>query len=277
MCGMFVMYEPGKILSMGGAPDYTDSDATIRTHITTIDTPDEEVKVRRVSNMEFPRAFGNAVVLPDGKVVVTGGQERAIVFSDTASVLAAEIFDPETGNWTTGAEAAVGRNYHSVSILLPDGTVFSGGGGMCYVETGKDGERVLSDKCNRAVDHPNGQIYSPPYLYNADGSAAMRSNITSLAQTVFTPGGVLTAEVNAKDASLVLVRIGTVTHSTNTDQRRIPLTTTVVHSEVRDGAYLAVHTTTLEADRGILIPGYYYLFAVVDGVPSIAKTVQILL
>ena len=49
------------------------------------------------------------------------------------------------------------RNYHSVAVLLPDGTVFSGGGGLC-------------GSC--ATNHPDGQIFYPPYLFNADGSLA---------------------------------------------------------------------------------------------------------
>ncbi len=55
------------------------------------------------------------------------------------------------------AQEAEPRNYHSVAVLLPDGTVFSGGGGLC-------------GSC--ATNHPDGQIFCPPYLFNADGSPA---------------------------------------------------------------------------------------------------------
>ncbi|CAN8097958.1 unnamed protein product [Discula destructiva] len=266
MCGVFVMYEPGKILSAGGSPDYTESNATARAHITTIDAPDTNATVERVADMAFPRGFANAVVLPDGQVLVTGGQKRSVVFTDTDSVLEAEMFDPATGNWTTLAAEEFGRNYHSVSTLLPDGTVFSGGGGLCYVKAGVGNARAES--CDDAVDHPNGQIFSPPYLFNADGSDATRPVIANVTSTTIKVGGELKATVNAADAELVLVRLGTVTHSVNTDQRRIPLTTTFVGQE---------YTATLEADSGILLPGHYYLFAIAAGVPSVAKTVQITL
>lgn len=267
MCGIFVMYEPGKIFSAGGAPDYEDSDGTVRAHITTIDKPWENATVERVADMANPRAFANAVVLPDGKVVVTGGQRRAIVFTDTDSVLEAEIFDPATGQWATMAAEELGRNYHSVSILLPDGTVFSGGGGMCYIKSGVGTPRP--EKCDQTTaDHPNGQIFSPPYLFNKDGTAATRPVVAELEETAVKVGSTIKVTVDTADASLVLVRIGTATHSVNTDQRRIPLTTTV------DGD---VYTATLEADSGVLLPGHYYLFAVAGGVPSMAKTIQITL
>lgn len=266
MCGIFVMFEPGKILSAGGAPDYENSDATTRAHITTLGDPWVNATVERVDDMANARAFGNAVVLPDGTVIVTGGQKRAIVFTDTDGVLDAERFDPASGNWTTMAAQEVARNYHSVSILLPDGTVFSGGGGMCYIKAGVGTTRPES--CDDSVDHLNGQIFSPPYLFNKDGSEATRPVVEELKETSVKVGSDISVTVDTADADLVLVRIGTSTHSVNTDQRRIPLTTTV------DGE---TYTATLEKDSGILLPGHYYLFAVAGGVPSVAKTIQITL
>lgn len=124
------MYEPGKIFSAGGSPDYTDSDATNKAHITTITEPNEPSTVEQVANMTYPRGFANAAVLPDGQILVTGGQKRSLVFTDTDGALYPEIFNPATKAWKTLAPEAVPRNYHSVSLLLPDATVFSGGGGL---------------------------------------------------------------------------------------------------------------------------------------------------
>ncbi len=42
---------------------------------------------------------------------------------------AAEVWNPATGQWTTLASNSVMRVYHSVSILLPDGTVLHGASG----------------------------------------------------------------------------------------------------------------------------------------------------
>jgi galactose oxidase len=218
--------------------------------------------------MAYPRGFANAVVLPDGTVLVTGGQRRSLVFTDTDGILYAELFNPATKTWKTLAAEAVPRNYHSVSILLADGRVFSGGGGLCYIA------RVGSSSanCNKLVDHADGQVFSPPYLFNADGSAATRPTISSLSATSVKVGDRLTITTGASATGLkfVLVRIGSVTHSVNSDQRRIPLT-----SVTGSGAS---YTATLPNDSGILIPGAYYLFVIsAQGVPSVARTVQVTL
>ncbi|KNG46078.1 copper radical oxidase [Stemphylium lycopersici] len=271
MCGVFAMYDAiaGKILSAGGAPDYTDADANARAHITTIDEPNTPAKVERVADMEYPRGFSNAVVLPDGTVLVSGGQRRSKVFTDDDGALFPELFDPATKSWRTLAPQAVPRNYHSTSLLLADGRVFSGGGGLCYVGQGVGRS---SANCNKLVDHADGQIFSPPYLFNQDGSPATRPIISSLSSESVKVGGKLTVDVTSctPNPSFALVRIGSVTHSVNTDQRRIPLN----HVKANGNSF----TATLPDDSGILIPGAYYLFVVSkEGVPSIARTVQVVL
>ncbi|PVH89432.1 copper radical oxidase [Cadophora sp. DSE1049] len=267
MCGVNVMYEPGKILSTGGSQSYTNSQAVALSHITTITEPNVPSTIERVPDMTYPRGFANGVVLPDGNVLVTGGQRKSLVFTDTDGILYPELFDPLTKKWKVLAPEAVPRNYHSISILLADGTVFSGGGGLCYVGGGVGSK---TDKCNKAVDHADGQIFSPPYLFNANGGLAARPVIGKVLGTNVKVGGTLTVDVKGagEGATLVLVRMGSVTHSTNSDQRRVPLTDVKVAGDV--------YTATLPSDSGVLIPGHYYLF-VVSGtaVPSVARTVKV--
>ena len=74
------------------------------------------------------RIWSNLTVLPDGRVMVSGGSRS--ITSSPASNNTVAIWDPSTGLWTsTGANAAVPRLYHSTAILLPDATVLSLGGG----------------------------------------------------------------------------------------------------------------------------------------------------
>ena len=56
----------------------------------------------------------------------------------------AELWDPATEEFTllNGLQGA--RTYHSVAVLLPDGRVFSGGGGLC-------GETCFAN-------HPDGEV-----------------------------------------------------------------------------------------------------------------------
>ena len=72
--------------------------------------------------MNYARAFANSVVLPNGQVVTMGGQTYAVPFSDATSILNAEMWNPSTGQFTVMAPEAEPRNYHSVGLLLPDGT-----------------------------------------------------------------------------------------------------------------------------------------------------------
>jgi galactose oxidase len=267
MCGIFVMYDAvkGSILSAGGAPDYTNSDATTRAHITTIGEPYKPSVVERVPDMAFPRAFSNAVVLPDATVLVTGGQRKALVFTNTDGILVPELFNPKTKTWTQLAPYAVPRNYHSISILLPDSRVFIGGGGLCYVNK----IRGSTQKCDKSVDHLDGEYFEPPFLFNADGSYAKRPVISGLTTQPVKAGGSL--RFRATDlASVALVRMGSVTHSVNSDQRRVPL------SDVKRSG--DDYVVALPKDSGILLPGFYYLFVMsATGTPSMGMTVQVVL
>ncbi|OWP02986.1 kelch domain-containing protein [Marssonina coronariae] len=279
MCGVNVMYEPGKILSAGGSQSYDQSPAVAIAHVTTITDPYTQSSIERVADMAYPRGFANGVVLPDGDVLVTGGQRKSMTFTDTDGILYAELFHPATKTWTTLAPAAVPRNYHSTSLLLPDATVWSGGGGMCY-EVIYPGS---TSSCDKSVDHSDGQIFSPPYLFGPNSTRAIRPLITTIGTSSpaspsssfpATPtvhlGGtvVVTTDILDSSASLVLMRMGTATHSINTDQRRVPLTDVKVEG--------GVYTATLPAERGVLIVGFYYLFVVSEGgVPSLGRTVRV--
>ena len=59
----------------------------------------------------------------------------------------AEIWNPNTGQWTRGAEAVRARLYHSTALLLPDASVSMAGGG-------NPGPQF----------NDNAEIYYPPYL-----------------------------------------------------------------------------------------------------------------
>jgi galactose oxidase len=249
MNGNAVMYDVGKILTVGGAPAYVNSAASNRAYVIDINNG---VVVRKVAPMNYTRTFHNSVVLPDGKVLVLGGTTRAAVFSDENSIYNAELWDPATERFTRLAAAATPRNYHSVAMLLPDGRVFSGGGGLC-------------GSC--VTNHFDGQIFTPPNLLNPDGTPRPRPVITSAPATT-AAGSTVTVNTDREVTRFVIMRLGAITHSVNNDQRRIPLAATAATS--------TSYNVTLPADRGIVLPGYYMLFALDSaGVPSAAKMIRI--
>jgi hypothetical protein len=62
-------------------------------------------------------------LLPSGKVLVTGGLYSGF----NVPVASAELYNPATGTWWSGANLAVSR-YHHTATLLTNGTVFIAGG-----------------------------------------------------------------------------------------------------------------------------------------------------
>ena len=249
-----VVYDTGKVLISGGAavPTGASNDSGTSTQAVTIDFNGASPQVTSIAPMAYARRFHNAVVLPTGAVLVIGGNTSGIKFSDEGTVLAPEIWYPETGTWHEMADMAVPRNYHSIALLLPDGRVLSAGGGLC-------------GSCT--ANHQDGQVFSPPYLFNADGSDASRPAI-SLAPDTLWHGQAFTVHASAGIQKFSLIKMSSTTHGLNTDLRYL----SVPFTAVATGQY----RLTTHANPNVLTPGYYMLFAVdAQGVPSEAKVLQV--
>jgi hypothetical protein len=75
-----------------------------------------------VADMNVPRRFHAAMLLPNGKVLVADGQNNGLT-----PLSSAELFDPATGKWTLTAPLGTIRVSHLTS-LLPNGKVLVAGG-----------------------------------------------------------------------------------------------------------------------------------------------------
>lgn len=247
--GNAVMYDIGKILKVGGAPAYQGLPATASSYVIDVNAG---VSVRKIQSMAYARIFSNAVVLPNGQVVVLGGHTIGKPYSDDNSVLVPELWDPETETFTQLPPMAAPRNYHSVALLLPDGRVMAGGGGLCGGCT---------------ANHPNVQILSPHYLYNLDGSPATRPVLRSVPDSV-THGTSVPVSTDSDVTSFALVRLSSTTHTVNNDQRRIPL----AFSKGEGNTY----TLDIPSNPSVVLPGHYMLFAMNEsGTPSVSRTIRI--
>ncbi|TVZ13862.1 MopE-related protein [Maribacter sp. MAR_2009_72] len=258
MKGNTVMFDKGKILKTGGAGAYGDDDigtVPARDNSFIIDLNGigfgDMPNVSFVGNMSRPRTMHNSTVLPNGEVLITGGLEYAAVFTDVTAVKGAEIFNENTG-WRSVAAMQIPRTYHSVAILMVDGRVFVGGGGLC-------------DSTEDCVNHMDAEIYSPPYLFNPDNTLAERPEIINGPES---SGYDSTINIEATPGiqQFSLIRFSAATHSTNNEQRRIPVDFTA------NGNIYDIEIP----ERELLPPGYYMLFGInANGVPSIAHTIQI--
>ncbi len=79
--------------------------------------------VTRAADLTQPRDAHTAVTLADGRVLVVGG----FAGEGQAPLASAELFDPETGQWTTTGSLRRGRGGHAAA-LLGDGRVLVAGG-----------------------------------------------------------------------------------------------------------------------------------------------------
>jgi galactose oxidase len=251
--GNAVMYDRNKILTLGGAPTYSDgSQASNRSYVIDLSTGAySNPTVRQVGNLNFARGMGSSVLLPDGQVLALGGMPKPVAFSETDAILTPEVWNPQTERWRTLANYQVPRVYHSVALLMPDARVISAGGGLC-------------GGCN--VNHSDAEIFTPPYLFNADGSLAARPSIGS-APDVIGYGGTFNVTVSGGATKFNLIRMGSITHTVNNDQRLIPL------GFSQNGGTFNVATPE---NSSIATPGYYMLFALnAAGVPSAAKILKV--
>ncbi|KAJ0129873.1 Uncharacterized protein HZ326_27017 [Fusarium oxysporum f. sp. albedinis] len=256
MCGNAIMFDAvkGKILTHGGTPNYQDSDATTDAHIITVGNPGANVSVAYASEgLFFPRVFHSSVVLPNGNVFITGGQQYAVPFEDSTPQLQPEMYYPDRDVFELMKPNNIVRTYHSIALLLPDGRVFNGGGGLC-------------GGCD--TNHFDAQLYTPPYLYDSKGKLATRPKITSVSVSTIKVGGTVTVQTGGAIVQASLVRYGTATHTVNSDQRRIPLTLA--------NAGKNSYSFQVPSDPGVALPGYWMLFVMdKNGVPSVASTIKV--
>ncbi|WP_020186531.1 putative Ig domain-containing protein [Methylopila sp. 73B] len=247
--GTASMYDAGKVLKAGGSISYNGNPARAGAYV--IDVSSGDAAVTKVAPMAYARTYHNAVVLPDGDVMMIGGQTYGQSFSDSNAVLAAEIWNSKTGVFRMVAAAARPRNYHSIALLLPDGRVLSGGGGLCGC----------------SADHPDVQIYSPGYLFDANGALASRPKIVS-APDEFRFGAEAAVVTDREVVAFSLVRMSAATHSVNNDQRRLSLS----FRPTGTNAY----ALSAPSNPGYLLPGNWMLFGLdAAGTPSVAKIVHV--
>ncbi len=242
-------YKPQVMIFGGGNP------STKTTEL--IDMSAASPKWVKGPDMSKPRIEMNATLLPTGKILMVGG---SLNDEDVNSAsLQADLYDPYVdavqgvqGTMVAAGSECCARLYHSVSLLLPDATVWVAGGNP-----------------NRGSYEQHVEIYTPPYLYNSNGTLAARPSISSVSPTVIGYGTSFQVQTPdaANIASVVLMKNGATTHAFDMDQRMV-------------GLVFSVNGNTLNLtgppNGNIAPPGYYMLFLVnTAGVPSVAKFVQV--
>jgi hypothetical protein len=195
------------------------------------------------SAMQAARRNHNLVALPDGKVLAIGGSSSPDGVEEIdGAVLGAEQWNPVTGTWTRMACMSDPRMYHSTAVLLPDARVLAAGGN-CF---------------------PSYQIYSPPYLFSGVRPSITSAPAEAVYNTSFNVG--VSSPASGID-SVVFIRPASVTHAFDQNQRFVAAQFSVVNSTTL--------SVTAPASNLIAPRGYYMMFVVKAGVPSVARFVKL--
>jgi hypothetical protein len=301
--GTSVLYEPGKVLIVGGTPNYFYSDGwdlpTATAEVIDLNQPAPQWRYTRQGGAANPegaqtvmasgRKHHNATLLPDGQVLILGGTNTSEWNSvdewGGGNMCVPELWDPVSEVFTPMAEwtARVDghpqaqlrtRAYHSTAVLLPDARVVVAGGEWASREA-PNGEAPLEETA-----HEDAQVFSPPYLFNADGTLASRPTISAPAErSSFGYNAVIPITTGADQAPGIaevnLVGLSAVTHAFNASQRFVRLRFT----GSRTSNTLSV---LAPASRHECPPGYYLLFVLQRNplnndrlVPSAARIIRI--
>jgi len=296
-----VVYPKGKVLIVGGGgaekkPEdgevagetyglRSETPATKSAEI--IDFDEEKPEWKYIGSMHSRRVMTDAILLPDGKILITGGgrsgQSGGLLAhfkgigkgvegkGALGPVLAPESLDPEKittdlaelkklsrkptqerNGWSVMCKKIVERLYHTTALLLPDGRVLI---------AGHDGHLNMLPY---DTTHYELELYSPPYLFRGQ-----RPNILAA------PAAISYGEqfvIHSNDAkrieSVAIIRQGSTTHQTNSDQRYVGLA--IIERNENSLKLIA------PPNGWVAPPGYYMLFILVeDGTPSIAHWVQV--
>lgn len=168
--------------------------------------------------------------------------------------LGGEQTEPEiffAGQWHLLSNQATARTYHSIALLLDDGRVLSAGGNTCH--GGAEYE-----------------IFEPPFL--AGGQRPLWVNdppATIRYQEII--GFQIDLPFGQRCDTVVLMKPGSTTHGHDSSQRYERLIE--ASPETSNVDYTYVRTPD---NPTILTPGYCMMFAVSNGIPSVARWVHLM-
>jgi hypothetical protein len=226
------------------------------------------------TSLNHPRVMADSVLLPDGKILVVNGVSKGFAGGYPAmgpayakdAVKVAELYDPINDVWEELAPATCNRLYHSTALLLPDGTVLVAGSDHQVNANGEVPEpKALAFEYRM-------EIFQPPYLFDMGGEIAQRPVILNAPSCLRYEQEFEVAfhginNMPQTDLKAVLIKPGAVTHGNNMTQRLVGLTI------VKKTASLL--GLKAPPNENIAVPGYYMLFILHNGVPSVASFLQL--
>ncbi|MDT0396822.1 MULTISPECIES: galactose oxidase-like domain-containing protein [Streptomyces] len=241
-----------KYMVIGGGGVGESEKASEKTRI--VDLKADDPEFTDGPSMDKGTRYPQASVLPNDDVLISGGSEDYRGRGDS-NILEARIYDTEKNEFKRVADPLVGRNYHSGSILLPDGRLMFFGSDSLYADKANTKPGEFEQRI---------EIYTPPYLYGDNEQPELSGG----PKTVERGGSATFTSADAGSVESVrLIRPSASTHVTDVDQRSIALDFEAEGEEI---------TVTVPKNKNLVQSGWYMLF-VNDGsgVPSKAQWVRV--
>ena len=234
--------------------------------------------------MPSGRSMVEGILLPDGTVIFLNGcSQGAQGFGlATAPTLEPLIYNPTVPlgqRWSRGASSPIARLYHSVALLLLDGTLLVAGSNPVP-------QPVLRTVPNQIpsqdyVTEFRVEVYTPPYLASSQhrpadivlSSKSLTANSGTFTITFTAPPASSSSSTSAAaECRVALYHGGFVTHSLHMGHRMLFLDV-VGFVPRRAGAQTL--SVTMPPSGGVAPPGPYVVFVTLDGVPGVGQFVMV--
>ena len=228
-----------------------------------------------MDSMPEGRGMVEGTLLPDGTVVwLNGCNQGAQGFGlATNPTLEALIYNPDLPHgqrWYTGAASAIARLYHSVALLLLDGTLMVAGSNPVQ-------QPVLTPvpyqtPSEEFVTEFRVEIDTPPYL---QGNPDRPTNIVLSSKMLKADGSQFTitflAPTTASRVRVALYHGGYVTHSLHMNHRMLFLD----NIGFVTGQTPQTLSVTMPPNSNVAQPGPYVIYIVCDGTPGIGQFIVV--
>ncbi|MBP6679543.1 MAG: DUF1929 domain-containing protein [Saprospiraceae bacterium] len=198
------------------------------------------------------RSRPKTCLLPDKKILVMGGYKEDTTTSNTNQwgyMKLTDLYDPASDSWRRLDDLNYFREYHALTILVPDGRVIAVGG------EGEPGNEPPFSVI---------EAFKPPYLFRG-----VRPEINNVNESSFARGGKIELDFSKTDSvtEVILMSNAVVTHFMNSGNNRY------LSLEYKQSGNRI--TASLPKDSVTLMPGFYMLFIMVDDIPSEGKIIHI--
>lgn len=226
-----------------------------------------------MDSMPEGRGMVEGTLLPDGTVVWLNGGNRGaqgfLLMADPA--YEALLYDPAKPlgqRFHTLASSGIARLYHSVALLLLDGTMMVAGSGPSEMPN------LVASQQNPFPTEYRVENFVPPYL-QGDNANKRPYNIAISNKALTANSGTFNVAFdcvgNCQSVKIALYHGGYVTHSVHMGHRMLFLDNT----GFAPGAAHQSLTVTMPPNRNVAPPGPYVVYVVVNGIPGMGQFVQV--